>query len=241
MSVLLLDGGNTLVADDSQPLTADSKSALIVEAMNLMSYDATVLGEKDLQLGANELHARMNEANFAILSANVLHVDTGELFAKPYTILDVGGWTIGVVGLTGSEFDPPPAFSISDPFAAVTEILPELSEQTDLIVVLSHLGWTQNKRLADLAPEIDLLVSGGGETPGQQPYEAISTGTYLAQAERPSPGHAGRQIGRWNLDLGTEDRIETAAWTTVSLIPGLVDDPDMTGLLQRYRDEYESR
>lgn len=241
MSVLLLDGGNTLVADDSQPLTADSKSAMIVEAMNLMSYDAAVLGDKDLQLGVDELRKRMDEANFAILSANVLLVDTGELFAKPYTILDVSGWSIGVIGLTGSELDPPAAFFISDPFAPIEKILPELSEQTDLIVVLSHLGWAQNKRLADLAPEIDLVVSGGVETPDQEPHKAIATGTYLAQAERPSPGHAGRQIGRWDLDLGTGDRIATAAWTTVSLGPEFVDDPDMAGLLQRYRDEYESR
>jgi 2',3'-cyclic-nucleotide 2'-phosphodiesterase (5'-nucleotidase family) len=233
---LLLDGGDSLVADESQPLTGKSQSALIIEAMNLMRYDATVLGERDLQLGAEALSERINEAEFVVLSANVRLADGGELFAKPYTILETGGWTFGIVGLTGSDPGTPPEFYITDPFIAIEGILPALSEETDWIVVLSHLGWTENKHLADLAPEIHLIVSGGAETPDQAPYSASTTGAYVAQAERPSPGHAGRQIGRWDLELGADDQMEVNTWKSVRLGPEFTDDLALRELLRRYHD-----
>ncbi len=234
--VLLLDAGDSLMADEFQPLSVDSRGALVVEAMNLMDYDATVLGERDLQLGVDDLRKLMDKAGFAVLSANIRLVETGELFAEPYIILEQGGWAYGIVGLTGSVSGAPPKFSIEDPFAAIEELLPSLSEQTDWIVVLSHLGWTENKRLADLSPEIDLIISGGLDKPDPKPHHARTTGTYLAQAERPSTAHAGRQIGRWDLKLDADAQIEMDDWTSVSLDPEIADDPALLELVGRYRE-----
>lgn len=236
--VLLLDGGNTWVSDQFQTLTQESNGALVVEAMNLMGYDAMVLGERDLQLGVDLLRQRMDEADFAVLSANVWLAETGERFARPFTTLEIDGRSVGIIGLTGTDADVPPAFTISDPIAATEEILLDLAEQTDLIIILSHLAWSKNKQLAELAPEIDLIISGGMEKPDLQLYEANSTGVYLAQAELPSERHAGRFVGRWRLDLDTEGRAIVKGWATIALDPGYVDDPELIALLQRYRDRY---
>lgn len=228
------------MADEFQSLSRDSRGALIVEAMNLMAYDATVLGKRDLQLGLDDLRQRMDEAEFAVLSANVRLAETGELLAEPYTILERGGWTFGIVGLTESDPGAPSAFSIADPFTAIKELLPSLSEQTDWIVVLGHLGWTENQRLADLSPEIDLIIGGGLDKADEKPHHARTTGTYLAQAERPSTAHAGRLIGQWNLILRSENQIEMDDWTSVRLGPEIADDPALLDLVQRYRDLFPS-
>jgi 5'-nucleotidase/UDP-sugar diphosphatase len=233
--LLLLDGGDSLMSDAAQRLNLDSEGALMIEAMNLLGYDALVLGERDLQLGPEVLRQRMDEADFPVLSANARLAETGELLASPYAILNVGGLSIGIIGLTGISPDIPLAFTISDPLAAAEEVLKEVEPQADLIVLLSHLGWDGNKALADLAGEIDLVVSGGLQKTENQPYRSPATGVWLAQAELPTPGHAGRLVGRWKVTISPEGRVTDSDWKTISLEPQFVDDPAMVALLARYR------
>lgn len=79
--------------------------------MNLMEYDAMALGETDLQLGEDVLRQRVQEVRFPVLSANVVVQSTGKLFVQPYVLLESGGRTLGIIGLTGSG-------SVSDTLAA---------------------------------------------------------------------------------------------------------------------------
>ncbi len=232
--VLLLDGGDSLMSDSAQRLNLESGGALVIEAMNLLGYDALVLGERDLQLGAEVLRQRMDEADFPVLSANVRLAETGELLASPYTVLNLDGLSVGIIGLTGTS-DIPAAFTVSDPMAAAEEALREVGTQADLIVLLSHLGWEGNKELADLAGEIDLVISGGLQKLEDQPYRSPATGVWLAQAELPTPGHAGRLVGWWKLTISPEGRVTDSDWKTISLEPQFTDDPAMVALLARYR------
>lgn len=221
----------------AQPLTVESQAAVVIEGMNLIGYDAMVLGAQDLQLGVDVLQQRINEADFAVLSANVRLAETGELFTSPYTILQVDGLSVGLVGLTDDAPDLPPAFTISDPIEAASQSLSEIGPQTDLIVLLSHVGWDKNKELAELSGRINLVISGGSQQTDAQPYRSPSTGTWLAQAELSARGHAGRIVGRWDLELGTGSQITAADWKVVSLGPQFADDVAMAALLRRYRSQ----
>ncbi len=235
--LLLLDGGDSLMADPAQPLSLESEGELVIEAMNLMGYDAMVLGEQDLQLGADALRQRMDEADFPVLSANVRLAETGETLASPYTILEMDGLSIGIIGLTGTSPQVLPPFAISDPIAAAEDLLEEVASQADLIVLLSHLGWDKSKELADLAGEIDLVISGGLQKPDSQPYHSSATGAWLAQAELPAPRHTGRIVGRWELTISPSGRVTRSDWEAVSLDPQFADDQAMVTLLARYRNQ----
>lgn len=212
---------------------------MIIEAMNLMGYDAMALGERDLQLGVDQLQLRMSEADLAVVSANVHLAETGELFAAPYTILKSDDRSFGIIGLTGMPAELPPGFTISDPIKAVEDLLPEVTEGADLIIILSHLGWNQSKQLADLDPEIDLVISGGMDTPDPELYQGPLIGTYLAQAELPSSRHAGRRVGRWKLTLDTANELTLNSWTIISLGPEFIDAPVMVDLVRRYRSQLQ--
>lgn len=225
------------MSEPAQPLSLESEGALVIEAMNLMGYDAIVLGEQDLQLGADVLRQRIDEADFAVLSANVRLAETGELLASPYTILEVDGLSIGIIGLTGTSPDIPSVFTISDPIAAAEDILGEVESQADLIIMLSHLGWDKNRELADLAAEIDLVIGGGLQKPDNRPYHSSTTGVWLAQAELPTPGHAGRFVGRWELTISPDGRVTRSDWKAISLDPQFADDQAMAALLARYRNQ----
>lgn len=232
---MLLDGGDSLMSDSPQPLTLESQGRVIIEAMNLLGYDAIALGEQDLRLGADVLRQRIAEADFPVLSANVRLTGTGELLASPYTILDVGGLSVGIIGLTGTSPDSPPALTISDPLAAAGDVLKEVEPQSDLVIVLSHMGWDRNRELADRASEIDLVIGGGLQKPDSQPYHSPTTGAYLAQAELPTSGHAGRLVGLWKLTLNPEGQVRDSDWRAVALDPQFADDQAMIRLLAGYR------
>jgi len=231
-NVLLLDGGDTLFSD--RPLTRRSEGALIIEAMNLMGYDAMVLGEGDLQLGVGPLQQRISEAEFAVLSANVRLAGEEELLVDPFTIIQVGDHRVGILGLTAVPETVPAGLAIDDPFQAARRTLPAVFEQADMVIILSRLGFSENVRLADLSPQVDLIVGGGREPLGRQPHQADSTGTRLTQAERPTRGHAGRYVGLWELVLEPDGRVTFTNWFLIPLLPAYPDDPAVAELVKRY-------
>ncbi len=234
--LLLLDAGDSLLNDELQPLTIQSQSRLIVEAMNLMGYDAMALGEQDLKLGPTALRQRMAEADFSILSANVHLAGSKDLFGEPYAIVQLGPYSVGIIGLTGAPAAPPAGFEVTDPVAAAHTFIPQVAEQVDLLILLSHVGWAQNLQLAELSAELDLIISGGDEQASVYPYISAETGTYLAQAERPSRGHAGRNVGQWQLNLGDQG-VMMGEWQIVPLGPEFISDPEMLALIQRYQQQ----
>jgi 2',3'-cyclic-nucleotide 2'-phosphodiesterase (5'-nucleotidase family) len=72
----------------------------VVEAMNAVGLDAAVVGNHELDWGVDTLRARLGEAKYPWLAANVFDSLTGKRpgWAVPYTILTRGGLRIGVVG-----------------------------------------------------------------------------------------------------------------------------------------------
>lgn len=226
--VLLLDAGDALYSD--RPLTEKSKGALIIEAMNMMAYDAMALGEQDLLLGADVLRQRIDEADFPIISANVWTENHEELFTEPYVIVEKNHLKIGILGLTGTPAETPAGFNVSDPIEAAQKYVFEIDKEADVVVVLSHLGWTKSDLVARLSFPIDFVIGGGVEQSTIQYYEAPN-GTRLAQAEFPTSGHAGRYVGMWVINANKEEGVIASEWQDVSLGPEFNDDQGMLLLL----------
>ena len=91
-NALLLDNGDflqgTAVGDaiaDSHPPRADQPHPMI-EAMNLLGYDAVALGNHDFDYGLEFLGAALAGAQFPALCANLVRTDGGP---PPF-----GGWTV---------------------------------------------------------------------------------------------------------------------------------------------------
>jgi len=84
-AILVLDAGNTLFG---QRLANETEGSIIVEAMNAMGYDAMAVGQLDLSRGIDVLLQRANEAQFAVLSCNIVSTQDGELVLAPYTVIE---------------------------------------------------------------------------------------------------------------------------------------------------------
>ena len=142
---------------------------LLIQSYNDMGYDAVNVGEKDLMMGFKFLSDLTQKAKFPILSANLLDKKTEKAIFKPYVIKEIAGLKIGIFGLLDDTFnsilqEKDPGLTIREPISISKTVTKSLREYCDLIVCLSQLGESKDKRLAGENPQIDLILGGGGES-----------------------------------------------------------------------------
>jgi 2',3'-cyclic-nucleotide 2'-phosphodiesterase (5'-nucleotidase family) len=232
-NLLLLDAGDALVGGGW--LGDASQGEAIVAGMNLMDYDALALGPLELSLGPEVLTQRMAEAQFPMLSANVVLTGTEELLAAPYTILDIGGRRVGILGLTRPPDTPHSHFHVLDPRGVALERVPELGDLVDSVIVLTNVSYRAAQEIAKAVPGIDLLVAA---LPGQLPERASrmpSTGTLVVTAEQPLTGHTGRRVGRLAVLVESDGGMAEETWASIPLDNTFADDLRMQALLEGYR------
>jgi len=216
-------------------LGTNTQGEVIIAGMNLMGYDAMALGPKELSLGIDLLRWRMGDASFPILSANVVLTGTQDLVAEPYTILDIVGHKVGVIGLTRVEAAAPSGFQLLDPQEALKRYLPEVREQAGTVILLTNLENNAALALARAVPGIDLVV---GALPSQFPTQSVrvpNTGTLVVVADMASIGHSGRCVGILHATLGSDGSLTEESWSTHWIDKSIADDPAMQVLLDKYR------
>jgi 2',3'-cyclic-nucleotide 2'-phosphodiesterase (5'-nucleotidase family) len=160
---LVLDGGDmftgTMVSDEfyGKPM---------IDIMNRIGYAAAALGNHEFDHGLPELKARLKEARFPILSANVSGVEG----IRPYTVLTARGVRIGVIGLTVENLalvtHPKnlKTITVTRVVDAVRETLPKVRPLSDFVIVVAHLSLEEQLRVAKAFPEIRLIVAGHPHT-----------------------------------------------------------------------------
>ena len=113
-AVLLLDAGDTFQGGIASDI---SEGALVVDAYNALGYDALAIGNHEFEYGARDaatssgerhdmrsaLKAAAARARFPFLAANVIDNATGRPLewpnVRPSTIVDAGGFRVGIVGV----------------------------------------------------------------------------------------------------------------------------------------------
>jgi 2',3'-cyclic-nucleotide 2'-phosphodiesterase (5'-nucleotidase family) len=225
----LLDAGNTLYG--SQPLAKQTQGQAIVEAMNLLGYDAMVLGSEDFWLGLDALRQRMEEAEFPILSANVVMAGTDQLFTTPYVIEEIAGHKVAIIGLTNQEAARAAGGDIDalDPLKALEDLMGEVSKEADVIIVLSHLGTEGDFQMANEVKGIDLIVGGLSGDVLDPPVWIEASGTVIVQA-----GYQGQWIGVVTLEIDSQGEVTGHQGQVVLLTDEFADDPEMRAFLDQY-------
>lgn len=219
----MLDAGDGLIRDETPATTSRGQTS--IELMNYMGHDAAALGEGDIErLGVEVLQQRIDEAQFPFLSANVVLSGTDKLLVEPYTIIEVDGHAVAIVGLTGLAALQ--EVQIRDPLESVRTVVDEIQGQADVLILLSHAGLEMNLQIATEVPEIDLIISGGAKGYTATPME-VADGPPIVHADTASPGHAGRRVGIGTWWFDEEGLLIGQEWTNIPLGPEIPDDPDI--------------
>ena len=196
--ILLFDTGNFLFRKPPQAETkrrdALLRANLLIHSYNEMGYDVINVGEKDLTTGVKFLFEVSPSVKFSFVSTNLVDKKTGRHVFKPYAIKEIAGLRVGVLGLLDDQFNPTlqekdPGLNVTEPVAALKAAMKGLREYCDLIVVLSQLGESKDKKLAREAHDIDLILGGGGES--RRVVMERENGTAIYRLE-PRGGYLGR-------------------------------------------------
>lgn len=233
--MLLLDAGNTLMGAD---LALQTEGQIMVDAMNLMAYDAMTIGSMDLAKGIDVLLQRAEEATFVVVSSNLIWSDTQEPVLPPYTVLERGGVRFGVLGVTypgalqGLQ-SLSPGVELLDPTPQVARYVAELRDGVDVLVVLSHLGIHDDKALAAAVGGIDVIVGGRSRQLMREPQ--LVGNTAIVQV-----GYDGEWLGRLDL-AGSPGSLRTSGYEILFMRPDVADDREMVDLIRKYEAQFSSK
>ena len=119
----------------------------VIAAMNVMRYDAAVVGNHEFNYGVPLLKRALAQAAFPFLAANVREAN-GVPFVAPYTIVVRSGVHIGIVGATTPGSMVWDRDNLHAAHLTVSDIVPAVRaavaaarrRQADVIVVLLHAG-----------------------------------------------------------------------------------------------------
>ena len=168
-NVLLFDAGDFL---QGTPYFNLFKGEVETEAMNMMRYDAVTLGNHEFDYGLEALEKVVRRAKFPIISSNYDFSGTPlNNFIKPYLIFKKDGVKIGVIGINiqprgliaSGNYD---GMKFLQPERVANELALKLktTDRCDMVICLSHLGYTADKRLVEQTRNIDIIIGGHSHT-----------------------------------------------------------------------------
>jgi 2',3'-cyclic-nucleotide 2'-phosphodiesterase (5'-nucleotidase family) len=136
-------------------LSSLSGGRLMIDLFNRLGYDAWTLGNHDFDWGPEKTEALLAASACPVLTANLERggqrpggFTGGWEKVRPWTIREVGGFRIGLVGLItpGLPYwlSPETLGGVSplDPGETLAAAVREVrGEQVDAVVVIGHMGW----------------------------------------------------------------------------------------------------
>jgi 5'-nucleotidase len=228
-NVLLLHGGDIL---EGTIWSTMFEGMADVDAMNAMEFDALVPGNHEFSKSAQEAANLFNRAKFPVLAAN-MDVSKEPLLAdkiKPYAMVEFDGQKVGVIGLimpdTAFLSYPGKHITFLSPAESATRYISELNGLgINKIIILSHLGYENDLKLAKSVAGIDIIVGGHTSTfMGGPEFEQIGL-----KPEMPYPGEVAGPDGGKVLIVH--------AWEYNRLLGQIALDFDEKGRITAYKGQ----
>lgn len=228
--------GNAVV-DQYEP-----KGEPMLKLLELTKTDVLALGNHDFDYGQPILKKAMLDASYPMICANVTTPKTGDNSKlipqpKPYVILKTAeGVRIAVLGLI--EVDPDTGIPSSHPdkvkgltFTNGIETAKKyrrLKKESDVFIALSHMGYDEDKILAQEMGELDLVIGGHSHTTLKTPEDI--NGVMVAQA-----GGYARFLGRIELTV-KNGKVTSKKGELIPVRPMTGENPEIKALIKKYNN-----
>ena len=205
---LVLDGGDALGGSN----TAFRLEEPILAGMRRVGYVAQVMGNREFHYLRWVQRWREQERGFPLLAGNL------EDLRNPHgpwlnTLIWEGPVRIGLIGLTpvqypvGSTWERLTGFRFLPPEQTLARWLPQLEKSCHSVIVMSHLGLPEDRRMASLFPSLRLILGGHSHDVLPVPerigacsiVQGGSHGRFLGELTLHYPGPADWQSLDWKL------------------------------------------
>ncbi|RAW19116.1 multifunctional nuclease/2',3'-cyclic-nucleotide 2'-phosphodiesterase/5'-nucleotidase/3'-nucleotidase [Paenibacillus taichungensis] len=155
-----------------------------LEFMNMIGYDAMTFGNHEFDKGPSVLKEFIEQAEFPFVSANIDYTkdaSLGSLYNStignpgensqiyPAIITEVNGEKVGIFGLTTPDTvslsSPGDDLTFKDYKASAQATVNMLQDEgINKIIALTHLGYSEDLKLAEAVEGIDIVVGGHSHT-----------------------------------------------------------------------------
>lgn len=170
--VLTLDSGDVF---QGAPVFNLFEGEVEIRTLGELKLDAVVVGNHEFDRGALNYATQLERwssfyslaANYDFESAERPWNSQLDALVDPYAIFDLDGFKVGVVGLGNlssitsiHEADNSLDVYARDTMDTVRHYCALLEPQVDLVVVLTHLGLSDDEEIAREDPNVDIVVGG---------------------------------------------------------------------------------
>jgi 5'-nucleotidase len=224
-------------------IDSEFKGVSTMELMNYLSPDVATIGNHELDYGLYHLLFLEKMANFPIAVSNLYIKKFHKRLMRPYIILNVDGFDILIIGIITDEIMSSLKLDNSiGSFISLEHASEEVGhicnaykdEDIDLTILLTHIGFEEDKKLAallDPAWGVDMMIGGHSHTILEQP-EVINN-ILITQA-----GVGTNQLGRFDLvvDDATNSIVEWK-WQLLPVDENLAEpDAELQKFIQSFQD-----
>ncbi|KAL0818302.1 hypothetical protein ABMA28_008788 [Loxostege sticticalis] len=224
--------------------------------MNLLPHDAHVLGNHEFDHGIEGLLPYLERLNAPMLGANVNSTFEPELgkYVKNHVVVTRRGRRIGIIGVLLRQFSAPIGnLIIEDEIEAINREAAILTaDGVDIIIVLSHVGFTTDLNMARvISRDVDIIVGAHSHTllyTGEPPSGDTPASAYPTLVER-ADGHRipvvqascyTRYLGNIKLFIDANGIVQSWEGQPIYLGSSIVQDPQMLAELEPWRQEVDA-
>lgn len=244
METITLDAGDF---SEGTPFFFAEEGALSWRAMDEMGYDAVTLGNHDYLTGQVDLERIIAETRprFALLASNFTaenRLRTLRSTIKPYAEIRRAGLRIAVVGATTDDMIyrwRAGAGAITAPQPALKKAIDAVRGRNDLVIALTHIGTSDDKKWIAGVAGVDLVVGGHShEALYPNAWQKDAKGRFVPIVQA---GKHGEFVGRFWVDVVPG---QPARYVGYDLVPVRVDgehEPRMEQFVQGARARFEAQ
>jgi 2',3'-cyclic-nucleotide 2'-phosphodiesterase (5'-nucleotidase family) len=207
-----------------------------IALLNEMRLDAMVTGNHEFDFGQEVLKQRISEAHFPVLAANVI----GLPGLVPQVSLPLSGGKVTVIGLVSEDVPQSShprnttGLKFITPLAAARQQIAARDQDSDLVVLLTHIGHEQDLALAEklcTGPEalsLPILIVGGHS------HTRVEAPERMGNCAVVQAGEHGKFLGVVDVSVGKGKMLAISGYLEEIGPSSGAPDPAISALIARY-------
>jgi len=237
--VFLVSTGDNFTGNPIVDMYPDNGFPMI-ELMNMLHFDATVIGNHEFDMGQELQNKRRAQATFPYICCNMDASGAVVKQPEPYVILKAGKIKIPFLGILELEENGLPAshpshltgIKFSNGIEKAKDFL-WLKQKYGMLICLSHLGVENDEVLAKAYPQFDLIIGGHSHTTMTKPM--MVNNVMIVQT-----GSGLKNVGITTLHV-TKGKITDLSYELLPLASISKTDPKVQALIDKYNSNEEMK
>jgi 2',3'-cyclic-nucleotide 2'-phosphodiesterase (5'-nucleotidase family) len=160
---LLVNAGDLV---QGSPVSTIYRGLPVYRIANLFGYDVSTIGNHDFDYGWQRLRDFQKTAKFPLVSANVVDEGGRLLVRRPYVIRKVNGLRVAIIGAETNMLGGLTTPKLLGPWHtaplidSVRRYAAEARGKSDIVIVLAHVGDSEERQLLEQVPEAPVIITG---------------------------------------------------------------------------------